>query len=291
VSYTDLVLVSAAVSALVSVVATLITLAVQRRWGLGKVPGAVSAAGQTSKSEELRGWLSVAVQIIAVIIGGIWVAFTFYYSENLKPYRQKTFIQATVDMRIVDTVRLRNGSEVHVIEVKVAGENRGPRRTKIGAGYLTVHADKIAQSPKGDFSPAALEKSLNKDKGSRTRHYGPAERTELVYVASVFYGDDEDWWLESGERQEFRRVFRVPKNLYDQLEANVAILSGESADKVTIRLRVNDKEEIMYGLTEKNDPGHIEHLDQPGKPLRLLNTYVSEANSTTFLALPVARRK
>lgn len=232
----------------------------------------------TTRREAFRDW----VQIAAVIGAALWALWTFVFAEYFKPRELQPHLNITLEMKIAGTALLNDGTEAISIEASIRGENTSQKRLQIASGYLEVFGDKIAAEGGAEFSPALVEKSLNNDKGARSRHYNALESTELVYVATIF-GDS---WLEPGEKQVFNRVFRIPKRKYHQLEANAYILSGPDAHDIIVTRKVDDRFRVEYVVREKGDKNQNVYTATSDRGRELINAKTALTDATYFLVLP-----
>ena len=231
------------------------------------------------------------VTIIAIFGAGLWALGNFVFSEVLKPRNLHEFFQAVIEMEVAGESSAIDGVDMLPIKIVVRGENLSQKRLKIASGYMDVYADKITATQEIVSLDATIQTILNSQPKSTLDRFANKRDTELVFVSPIF----AEWAFEPSERQTFQRMFRVPKNTFHQLEANIYIWFCQRAESLYIDHKVRKLDqspwyEVKYHWGHKQYSQKEEYVADPLHPSKL-DSIAAFTSSTVYLALPPTQPK
>jgi hypothetical protein len=184
------------------------------------------------------------VQIIAIILAGLWaIWFTYYYKEKIAP--EAVPVNVSIDLKLQKTgVSLQHkklGKKLAAIELSVAANNPSSHTTHLLPSIFIIYAYKIAYTPFGE-NPSLLRDRL-------WMNYCVLSSPTIVAWGHLFdykeaTGNDE---LKPGEVVATTFVFYVPVGEYDVIEAHASIPNGKDLSKIAELSWHKDRD---YGLIQ-----------------------------------------
>ena len=219
------------------------------------------------RTELIKNW----VEIIAIIVAGLWAGYVFVYKEYFSATR---FLDPTVQMKKYQV--LTNG--LIPVGIKITLENKSSRRLFIESAYFDVHGDSISPSDNYEMSQDNYERSLNNNSQSSVGYN--IEQSALISGGQVFGGD----WLDPNEKISRNRMVYIHSGQFSQLEANIYVLSTLNKDAIDVRQLVDSSLNVTWSVKIVGDHTNW-HTSNSDEGMRLLNLYSGFSTANAYLPL------
>ncbi|MFH0781543.1 MAG: hypothetical protein V2B20_06260 [Pseudomonadota bacterium] len=189
------------------------------------------------KSIIIRNW-----KLITSLIVGLWAFYTFVYSQIYIPYTEKTFLAVSAEL-IQKGKIINDGVEIIPIILTITAKNNSKKRLSVVSAFTQVWGDKIKkiETVENTKVAKAIETVID-SYNSETGKYNVTKESCMLYVAPIF----KNWDFDPGESKTEVKIFYLPNDSANILEANVNILSGPMVPDFDFKHIVNEDMTITY---------------------------------------------
>lgn len=215
-----------------------------------------------AENEKAATAIASLVQSIAIVVAGVWLGWVFYYSEIIKPSLSETFLTPKIELVKVGFETDVNGVSYVVMSLNIEMQNSSGQKLYIPSSFFVVSADKYSAGS-GVFNAEIIQKSVNSYRGASSRYKGTVLLSEIVYVGNEYSG----WELAVGEKVQHSRLFRVPVDRYDQIDANWYVVSGTGLQGVKISQVVVPDDIYEYNVESCICAGNCPDISDIKKPV------------------------
>lgn len=211
-----------------------------------------------SKCQWLKNELStikVITEILAIILGGIWVYEIFIYDELVKPNLSPPHVNISSSAEVVG-----EKDNLYVIQLRSTLKNSSKIKVHIMSYWLDMYGYSINSRHYGEdrnFSSEAIN-ILNTDSSIYKRSYAKDYiRSPVPVIIQIEPLLSENWWLESGEEVSISRTLFISKQ-YDVAQLVSHAKTAKKKDSICIKWGIvkisGDEENRIRPITYlKND--------------------------------------
>ena len=232
-----------------------------------------------SENSRISGIINNWVQVIGIILAGIWALYTFGYKEWYLPRQKTSHFQIDLKLENKGIVKLENAREgANAILVKIKGTNTSDRCLYIASAYLQVWGDTILWSEIDDKDFKKIIPTIIETANTMQAKYMTKRNSQTIFYSPLF----KNWSFEPDESLTTYRLFHVPHGKFDQLEAKGFVLSGPHGKDIKIKYKVTDKMDIDYMVIVEKNGKEIE-LSPSSKEFKKLR--MGKIRSNAFLVL------
>lgn len=152
--------------------------------------------------------IKIITEILAIIVGGIWVYEIFIYNEIIKPALQPAQVNITNRAELVG-----QKNNLKIVQFHSILKNSSKVKLYVLTYWMDIYGvsiQPIASTSSDEFMSAAV-KTLNSTdslyKKSAVKDHSRSVQPELIQIEPLI---DEGWWLEPGEEVSVSRILFVP---------------------------------------------------------------------------------
>lgn len=184
------------------------------------------------------------VEVIAIIIAGVWAYEVFIYEEFVKPSIEPPIMVITSHVELNGVV-----ADQYTVTIRTTLKNTGKIKTDLMAYWYDIHAKVISSrqdASKNGYYPGLL-RHLNQADDDSLRFGGKS----YVYTDSDFLEAgllaDNGWWLEPDEEITMTRVVSIPRK-YQLAQVGVYARTAVDQSKACLQWEETDKGKAKYRL-------------------------------------------
>jgi hypothetical protein len=192
----------------------------------------MTTAGRKGLARAVNYW----VQTVAIIVAGIWAAYTFIYLEFRKPAAAPTNLSTQITLQELGARQMSapDGAVLVAVEIEITANNPSSRTVYILPNYWRAMGYRVGQRPPAlAWLDAANAGIRDRARAGAGEHYAFASGA-LVASGSVV----PDMELRPGESLSRSYVFYVPQGAYDLIDVETVVPSTSRPNGIDLNWRV-----------------------------------------------------
>ena len=202
--------------------------------------------------EEIRGW----VQTSAILIAGIWAAYTFIYKEIIEP--QNVPINITMELQATRINQVEtsdsNAGSIFPVQIKIIAKNPSKRSIYLLSSAWWAYGLNVERhkTDKTEFDDSVVS-ALNSATGEYAERYTTLANESLVAAGSLFINAN----LKPDETIARILIIYLPPR-YDKLKIVIQIpASGKDPEGKLALHWGRSGEKILYRIGKDGNREHI----------------------------------
>jgi hypothetical protein len=198
------------------------------------------ATSERTVGETLNTW----VQTIAIVVAGVWAAYTFEFKEILAPAAAPVNISLNVQLKKIGP---RNASnDLIAVELQTGATNPSSRDVYLLKSAWLATGCNIGVPAQEPAFAAQAEHALNSPQDGFADQFASPASCSAVAAGHLY----RDYVLRPNESIRRTIIFYIPPAKYDELKVQVRMPTTDTRDKVDVdwKLEKDDLQGLLYRI-------------------------------------------
>lgn len=229
-----------------------------------------------SLGERINTW----VQIIAIVIAGIWALWNFIFKEILLPKSAPINISLSLELNKKPIMKDKQRKQLSVVEFNAIAKNPSSREVILFPSAFILTGYKMNGQDKKDFLKTCDEVFKKDYSVECARRHAQIKFVSVIAIGGLYH----DKVLKPNEQIERSIVFYVPIKEYDVIQAVVNVPTAREKRDITLKWNFDkEKEGLRNTLYRMNSSGKSEQIDKNNPLLKEIEfQFASSAKMITL---------
>jgi hypothetical protein len=214
----------------------------------------VTNSPERSLAEKINTW----VQIVAIVVGGGWGAYTFIYKEITMPRSAPINVSVSLELKKVGPtavdVKGRSASAI-AVEMQVSMKNPSSRKVNLLPSVWVAYGYTIVRAENNERFDSIATNALYSGVGFAERGFAMTSRS-ILSVGRLF--TDEN--LKPNETIARTHILHIAANTYDVLEVICESPSAAEAENLDVQWGVDSLGRVTDTWFRKGSNGRVTRI-------------------------------